>query len=125
MADATHQWGSDLSTGPTGDVATVSGPLLGQQRVLRRLLTTPGDYIWQMDYGAGLARFIGQPANLLQIRAVIRGQIFKEETVARSPEPVIDVEVMPRGGAGIVYVHIRYVDSESAQTQVLSFSVTG
>ena len=125
MADVAHQWGSDLSTGPTGDVATVSGPLLGQQRVLRRLLTTPGEYIWQLDYGAGLARFIGQPANLLRIRAVIRSPIFKEATVARSPEPVIDVQVMPGGGAGVVYVYIRYVDTESSQTQVLSFSVTG
>lgn len=125
MADAAHRWGSDLVTGPTGDIAIVSGPLLGQQRVLRRLLTSPGDYIWQLDYGAGLARFIGQPANLLQIRAVIRSQIFKEASVARSPEPVIDVQIAPGGASGIVYVYMRYVDAPSRQTQVLSFSVAG
>ena len=62
MADAFHQWGSDLATGSTGDISTISGQLLGQQRVLRRLLTNPGEYIWQLDYGAGLARFIGQLA---------------------------------------------------------------
>ena len=33
----------------SGDISVVSGPLLGQQRVLRRLLTNPGDYIWQMN----------------------------------------------------------------------------
>ena len=82
MADASHQWGSDLAIGATGDISTADGALLGQQRVLRRLLTNPGDYIWQLDYGAGLARFIGQPANALQIRAVIRSQIFKETAVA-------------------------------------------
>jgi hypothetical protein len=124
MADASHQWGSDLALGPTGDIASVSGQLLGQQRVLRRLLTSPGDYIWQLDYGAGLARFIGQPVNPLQIRAVVRSQIFKEAAVARQPEPVIDVQVSPGGAAGTVYVYIRYVDAESSQTQVLSFSVT-
>src|SRR5690348_5829553 len=97
MADISHQWGSDLTVGPTGDLASVSGPLLGQQRVLRRLLTSPGDYIWQPDYGAGLARFIGQPVNALQIRAVVRSQIFKEAEVARSPEPVIDVQASPDG----------------------------
>src|SRR6195256_1132934 len=107
MADASHQWGSDLMIGATGDIGTVAGPLLGKQRVLRRLLTNPGDYIWQIDYGAGLARFIGQPTNALQIRAVVRGQIFKEATVARQPEPVIDVEVAPGGAAGTVYVNIR------------------
>ena len=111
--------------GATGDIGTVAGPLLGQQRVLRRLLTNPGDYIWQLDYGAGLARFIGQPINPLQIRAVIRSQIFKEATVARQPEPLIDVQVSPGGAPGSVYVHIRYADTDSSETQVISFSVSG
>ncbi len=124
MPDLWHQWGSDLAIGPTGDVAVSSGPVLGQQRVLRRLLTSPGDYIWQLDYGAGLARFIGQPANTLQIRALIRSQIFKEAAVARSPEPTIDVQVSPAGAPGTVYVYIRYVDALTSQTQILSFSVS-
>lgn len=122
--DMSHQWGSDLVTGPTGDLATVTGVQRGQQRLLRRLLTSPGDYIWHPDYGAGLARFIGQPGNVLQIRAVIRSQIFKEAAVARTPEPVIDVEFSPSGAVGTVYVHIRYVDAPTRETQTLSFSVS-
>jgi phage baseplate assembly protein W len=97
--------------------------LLGQQRVLRRLLTNPDEYIWQLDYGAGLARFIGQPVSTSQIRAVIRSQIFKEASVARQPEPLIDVQVSPGGATGTVYVHVRYVDAETGQTQVISFSL--
>jgi hypothetical protein len=124
MADLSHQCGSDLALGPTGDIATASGQLLGQQRVLRRLLTNPGDYIWQLDYGAGLARFIGRPVNPQQISAVVRSQIFKEAAVARQPEPVIDVQISPGGATGTVYVYIRYVDADSGQTHVLSFSVT-
>ena len=123
MVDLSHQWGSDLTIGGTGDLAVATGPQLGQQRVLRRLLTNPGDYIWQISYGAGLARFIGQPTNAVQIRALIRSQIFKEATVARVPEPVIDVEVSPASAVGTVYVHLRYVDASTGQTQVLSFSV--
>lgn len=125
MADISHQWGSDLVIGPTGDLASISGPSLGQQRVLRRLLTSPGDYIWQLDYGAGLARFIGQPGNTLAIRAAIRSQIFKESSVAPMPEPVIDVMFDPAGISGTVYVHIRYVDADTDQTQILSFTVGG
>jgi phage baseplate assembly protein W len=124
MADIFHQWGSDLLVGPTGDLGSVSGQSLGQQRVLRRLLTNPGDYIWHPEYGAGLARFIGQPANPLQIKAVIRSQIFKEAAVARSPEPVIDVQASPSDATCSVYVHIRYVDAASQETQTLSFSVS-
>lgn len=124
MSDISQVWGADLTVGPTGDLALVTSAALGQQRVLRRLLTNPGDYIWDLDYGAGLSRFVGQPANTLQIGAVIRSQIFKEAAVAHTPEPVIDVQVAPGGGAGIVYVHVRYVDAPSGQTQVLSFSVS-
>jgi len=123
MADIFHQWGSDLVVGPTGDIGTIDGSSWGQQRVLRRMLTNPGDYIWQPDYGAGLARFIGQPASPLQIRAVIRSQIFKEASVARQPEPLINVQISPGGASSTVYVYIRYVDAESSQTRVLSFSV--
>ncbi len=123
MPDLSHQWGADLSVGSTGDLAVAMGAALGQQRVLRRLLTNPGEYIWQLDYGAGLARFIGQPANPLQIQALIRSQIFKESAVARTPEPIIDVSISPGGAAGTVYVYIRYQDAGSGQTQVLSFSV--
>jgi phage baseplate assembly protein W len=122
MTDLSHQWGADLAVGPTGDLATADGSLLGQQRVLRRLLTNPGDYIWQLDYGAGLGRFIGKPVNAGQIQAAIRSQIFKETAVARTPEPTINVSLGP---AGVVAVDIRYVDATSGQTQILSFTVGG
>jgi len=123
MADIFHQWGEDLVLGPTGDLAIVSGAIWGQQRVLRRLMTNPQDYLWHTDYGAGLAQFIGQPAKSLQIRAAARSQIFKESAVARSPEPTINVLVSPSGPAGAVYVQLQYVNSEVNQTQVLTFNV--
>jgi hypothetical protein len=124
MSDIAHQWGSDLEFGSTGDLAAVTGPTLGQQRVLRRLLTNLLDYIWQPTYGAGLAGFIGQPANSLQIRATIRSQIFKESAVSQNPEPTIDVTVSPGGTTGDVYAYILYVDAQTSQTQVLTFSVS-
>jgi hypothetical protein len=122
MPDVSHQFGSDLTVGPTGDLAVASGSALGQQRVLRRLLTNPGDYIWQLDYGAGLAGFVGQPARVAQIRAVIRGQIFREAAVATTPEPVVDVQF---DGNGTLFVDIRYADAATGQTQILAFSVGG
>ena len=119
MADIFHSFGADLVASPTGDIAPATGAMLGQQRVLRRLLTNPADYIWQQGYGAGLAQFVGQPAATGRIRATIRSQIFKEAAVARTPEPVIDVSF---DHAGTVYVHIRYADAATGQTQLLSFS---
>lgn len=122
MQDATLLWGGDLSAGPTGDLALATGTALGQQRVLRRLLTNPGDYIWQLQYGAGLAQFVGAPCNIAAIKAAIRSQIFMESAVTRLPEPLIDVQSAQDGS---VYVYIRYVDATDSTTQVLSFSVSG
>ncbi len=122
MQDASLVWGADLSVSSTGDIALASATTLGQQRVLRRLLTNPGDYIWQLDYGAGLARFVGTPIDVLAVRAAIRSQIFKESAVSRTPEPLIDVQTAQDGS---VIVQIRYVDSTLGTTQVLSFQVGG
>jgi hypothetical protein len=121
MQDAALLWGGDLSLTLTGDIALAGGTTLGQQRVLRRLLTNPGDYLWHLTYGAGLAQFVGTPCDVAGINATIRSQIFMESSVARLPEPVIDVQNVQDGS---VYVYIRYVDSETSATQVLAFSVS-
>ena len=120
MQDAALLWAQDLGASSIGDVALATGTALGQQRVLRRLLTNPGDYVWNPTYGAGLAQFVGAPCDVAAIRATIRSQIFMEASVARLPEPVFDVS---SASDGSVYVQIRYVDSASGSTQVLSFSV--
>lgn len=120
MADIAHQYGSDLSLGPGGDLALAAGDTLGQQRVLRRLLTNPADDLWNPSYGAGLAQLVGQPANAARIRAVIRSQMFQEAAVAASPAPSIDVQATPDG---TVAAAIRYADSAGGTAQVLSFSI--
>jgi hypothetical protein len=120
MPDLSQLYGHDLVVAAGGDLATVDATLLGQQRVLRRLLTNPGDYLWNAGYGAGLARFVGQPASAARIRSVIRGQIFQEAAVARTPEPVIDVRAT---AAGTVTALVSYADSTTGETQVLSFTV--
>ena len=121
MSDNALMWGGDLAAGNTGDLSQSTGVALSQQRVLRRLLTNPGDYLWDPSYGAGLGRFVGAPTNMAAIRSAIRSQIFQEASVARLPEPFIDVQ---SSSAESVYVSIRYVDAASGMTQVLSFSVT-
>ncbi len=122
MFDLEHEFGCDLAVGPTGDLALATGTVLGQERLLRRLLTNSGDYIWQLAYGAGLGRFVGQPAAANRIRAAIRSQIFKEAAVARTPEPEVDVLV---DASGTVTLQISYADSESGGTQILNVDVDG
>lgn len=125
MYDISHQWGADLLFGPAGDLALSSAAALGQQRVLRRLLTNPFDYIWHTTYGAGLAQFVGEPVDEAQIGAVIRGQIFREAAVARSPAPTISVTAAPGNSLGSVYVGISYSDPSSSSVQTVNFTVGG
>ena len=120
MPDLYMAWAGDLASSPTGDLSTVTGPSLGTQRVLRRLLTNPGEYIWHPSYGAGLARFVGQPADAAGIQALIRSQMLLEAAVAREPEPVILVQSDPGGSLS---VQIRYADAETAEARSVNIEL--
>ncbi|MDA8252627.1 MAG: hypothetical protein M0Z28_26135 [Rhodospirillales bacterium] len=120
MADLSHLYGADLAIAAGGDLAVAEGTTLGQQRVLRRLLTNPGDYLWNPNYGAGLGQFVGQPVNVARIRSAIRSQIFQEAVVARTPEPTIDVAIATNGAAAVA---VAYADATTGGTQTLTFIV--
>ena len=119
MPDLAHLWGNDLAWSPTGDLATAIAQALTEQRVLRRLLTTQAEYIWQPDYGASLPSFVGLPGASLAIRAAIRAQISKEAAVAQTPAPVIDLTPDPSGN---LYVNIRYADAATGATGTIAFT---
>lgn len=120
MADLSLTFGGDLAVGPTGDLALADGTLLTQQRVLRRLLTNPGGYIWQLPYGAGLAQFVGQPAAPAAMAAIARSQLLQETAVANSPPPSISAD---GEDDGTVTLSIVYTDAAVMETSTLSFSV--
>lgn len=117
MADINHVVGSDLSVGPTGDLAVVDQNVWTQQRVLRRLLTNPGGYIWQLTYGAGLPGMIGKTVSAQQIAAIIRRQIGLEAAVSQQPEPQV---VLQSGAVGNVFATITYQDAQTGASQTLN-----
>ncbi len=114
MVDLTLTFGGDLALGATGDLALASGVALTEQRVLRRLLTNPGDYIWQLPYGGGLASFVGMAGMGARIAADARAQLKLEARVARSPAPRISASENPTSG---VVLSILYADAVSGQNQ--------
>ena len=122
MADISHVVGFDLALGPTGDLAAVSDPSLGQQRVLRRLLTNPGDYIWNLTYGAGLPGMVGKIAQPMSIRGLITSQMLREAAVAQSPLPQVTVS---SDNAGTVYAYVQYSDAATGSAQVLTVPLSG
>jgi hypothetical protein len=125
MSDLAQPWGSDLAWSPTGDLATVRGTTWGQQRVIRRLLTAPGSYIWHPDYGAGLPEKIGSLATNVAIEAVVRSQMLMEAAVSQNPPPTVAVT---RPALGVVQIDIGYTDAATGEPTLLpslTFSARG
>ena len=120
MADLSHTWGGDLAFGQTGDLALSDGPQGGTERVLRRLLTNPGGYLWHLRYGAGLATFVGTPTPATSIAATARRQLFMDGAVSPDPAPAIDVST---DNAGSLFLQIRYADAATAQPRTLAATV--
>lgn len=124
LNDLSQYVGGDLSPSGTGDLQAANGTLRGQQRVLRRLLTNPGDYVFHPDYGAGLPQYVGQAVDISKIRALIRGQILLEDSVAKTPAPVIAVSPISGGVGGGIAVSIKYHDAATGQPASLNFNVS-
>lgn len=119
MSDLDHYIGGDLGVSPTGDLLIAGDSKEGQQRVLRRLLTNPGDYIWHTTYGAGLPGEVGKTLDARRIQGIIRSQIFSEAIVQRSPDPNIIVAQIPNG----VSARIQYTDSTTKKAVSLNFDI--
>jgi hypothetical protein len=119
MADLAHWFDDDLQVSATGDLLTIDGTVLGQQRVVRRLLTNPGSYIWHPEYGAGLPSYVGQTLDKDAIGALILSQLLLESAVSQSPPPQVTVTPITGG----VFVQILYVDSDTGKQVNLSFDV--
>ena len=120
MPDISQWYGADIAVGPTGDLASVDGIDLATQRVLRRLLTNPGDLLFHPEYGAGLPSLIGQAVPVQKVTGIIRSQIFMEAAVARKPDPIISVTPSPTGAFA---VSIKYWSADSGAPQLLNFTV--
>jgi hypothetical protein len=109
MFDIFHEWGCDLMAGSGGDLALSTGSATINQRVCRRLLTNPGDYLWNLDYGGGLAQFVGAPARPADINAIVTTQLALETAVPTVPTPQITASVVDPAN-GYVVATITYVD---------------
>jgi hypothetical protein len=98
-----------------------SGGTLTQQRVIRRLLTNPGDYLWGLTYGAGLGQMVGQPVNTDAIEAIVRSQIFQESSVAAVPAPQVTTVLLAPNEPQVT---VSYADATTGAASVLTLPVS-
>jgi hypothetical protein len=118
--DIAHYWGNDLTLDSTGDLLSVEDVTKGQQRVLRRLLTNPQEYVWHGEYGAGLPLYIGDPLDVDVVTAVIRFQIALEAQVAADPQANVIVNPILGG----VHARVIYTDADTGNPVTLEFDVS-
>jgi hypothetical protein len=121
MADVSLNWNSDFQVSATGDLVTVDGALLTQQRIIRRICTAVRGYIFNLPYGAGLPQKIGGTWQVSTIKAIIMSQIAMESSVAPSPPPIINVSANPNDLATQT-IFISYTDSVTGETTSFSFT---
>lgn len=120
MHDLFHLIGSDLEVSAAGDLRPVSDTDRVKQRILRRLLTSPGEYLFHPEYGAGLGKKVGETVNDSEWKALIRGQMLLEDAVAPTPPPTIKFRLIEGG----VSVSVAYTDATAGTSEILRFDVT-
>lgn len=116
----------DLSLQASGDFLLTEGAEATKQRLIRRLLTNPGTYIWHPTYGAGLGQFIGRllsSTEFDELKGIITSQIFEESAIAKTPPPEIDLNQDPTDYSSL-FCTIKYYDAITQQPFVLSFQVS-
>lgn len=104
MPDLDHTFGGDLVL-DNGTLAIADVPDMVTQRVLRRLCTNPGAYLWDLEYGGGLPGMVGSPVEAANVSAIIMNQMAMEDGVADTPAPQITVT---QDGSGFLYATIIY-----------------
>lgn len=90
----------DYFVTPSGDWLIAEGREALKQAVMRRLLTSPGEWATLPDYGVGVRDYIkakNTPGARADLVNRIQSQLLKEPRVARVREVIIDTEAVPNG----------------------------
>ena len=118
MADLNSPWGADLQISATGDLALVDGLNRSNQRIIRRLFTNLGAYIWHPEYGASIPDRIGDNIDVNLFQAVVYSQIMLEDSVSPTPPPQVTTVM---AGVDQVACTIVYTAVSDGQQKTMTF----
>lgn len=110
MADIYHIFGYDLNISESGDLESSDSSDSTKQRILRRLCTNSEEYIFSLNYGAGLPLYVGDTKTLSDIRATVLQQMNMESGVSSNPQPSVSIQDF---GYGKRKISIIYSDSNT------------
>lgn len=112
MADLKHTHGEDLQLSPTGGLALSSGVDETIERIYRRIMTNPGDDIWNVEYGAGIPATIGSPTPEDRIKSQIFNQLRLEAGVDQTTIPTVEVT---KNSLGLITANIKCVAATTGE----------
>ncbi len=116
----------DYSVNPAGDWLTVEGVEAIKQSLIRRLITSPGEWQTVPEFGVGARDFIkskNTPASRQELVNRIEAQYLRDPRVAAVREVVIDTEEVEDG----LKISIKFgVKGEPTRNQprIISVEVT-
>jgi hypothetical protein len=91
-------WGGDLVVADNGDIAlaidSLTNPIATQQRILRLILTNPGDCLQFPWYGSGIRESIGAMIStklLSDFNARITQALATDTGIEKNPAPIVSV----------------------------------
>lgn len=115
-----QQWfAGTLQLTGSGDYKLESGPTLLRKLILRRLVTTPGDFFHLPAYGVGIRVKEPIPAsNLGKLKSKIEQQVLQEPEVKTATASVtLDTN-------GVLTVKVRAVDAQTGKAIDIGFKST-
>jgi hypothetical protein len=118
-------WGGDLIVAANGDIAASPATDAISEKLIRRLLTNPGDYFWSPTFGGGLGAQVGGVATPEMLQAIIQVQLAQENEVLRYPVPTIEVSRPSPNPNGLFLSNITFQTSSANGVNSLSFVTAG
>lgn len=120
--DAFQVYGGDLSLNASNtDIAVATDFVEGRQRVIRRILTFPTNYIFDPTYGGGAPELIGTTTQPKTVEATMLAQMLQEQAVSQNPPPSV---VVTQPVINTTQVNISYTDAQTGDGVLLGVSLT-
>lgn len=121
--DVYHIIGNDIQLDSTNDLQLVFDTNETNQRIMRRLFTNKGGYIWNSKWGASIPWKIGEPFSQEVYQDIIKevkAAVLEDDDVAKDPPPVIQIETVFNG----IICYIRYYNLASNEHDTVSLRMS-
>jgi len=121
--DIHHIIGSDILLDKSNDLSFVFDTNETNQRIMRRLFTNKGTYIWNAKWGGSIPWKIGEMLSLEVYREIVNevtAAVLEDDDVAKDPPPEIKIETTSNG----LICYIKYYNLSEDKHDTVALRIT-